>query len=213
MAMFPGRVLKIIARYHRGGVSAKTCAKCPALCCSQGGFALLENVVLIYEKYRAGRLKRTDFTFEPGMEFGEFVFTYFDVWTRDIDGSKLVMFHMKCLGPDNNLVSIPEIGDYWETRSALFERNPWLSRGCVFLSRELPAWMEDDGGETRGCILHSPESAAHVTAKPVDCVFHTCVSRLRAKNPGQGVMEKWFRALSMCFPGSERRFKKMTEGK
>lgn len=209
MVELPAVLSALIRRYQRGGVSAKTCSRCPSLCCSQGGFALLENVLLIYDLYRKGRLERADYVFEPGLAFDDFVFTYFDVWTRKIGGRKLVMFHMKNLGPGGNLVSVPDAGDYWEIREALFGRNPWMSRGCVFLSRELPGWMQGDGKTVRHCILHNKNSATRLTAKPLDCVFHTCVSRMKSRRPSRKIMERWFRALAKHFPDSLPRFNRM----
>ncbi|OGS35441.1 MAG: hypothetical protein A2293_10060 [Elusimicrobia bacterium RIFOXYB2_FULL_49_7] len=211
---FSGHLLSILRDYQSNGVSPMICATCPALCCSQGGFALLENVLRIYDRYRQGRLKREGYRFAPGFSFCEFIFEYFDVWAREIDdptGKKhaLLLFHMKTLGPEGHLVSIPDAGDYWEIREGLFELNPWMSRGCVFLSKPLPSWMEGDDGMTRHCILHTPQSATHLTEKPIDCVLHTCTSRLKSKRPNEKLMRKWFVELATAFPNSVRRFQKL----
>ena len=52
-----------IAAHHEGGITEQDCLACSSPCCSQGGFAILENVIQVYDRYKAGRLKRDDFDF------------------------------------------------------------------------------------------------------------------------------------------------------
>lgn len=86
-----------------------------------------------------------------------------------------------------------------------------MNRGCVFLSRRTPASPEGDAGVRRGCLLHSPESNARLTAKPIDCVFFTCVEPREFRIPSEPMSERWFRALATAYPGSVERFRRLIE--
>ena len=94
-----------------------------------------------------------------------------------------MLFHMRSLSQDGTLIGIPAGGDYWEIRAELFQQNPWLNRGCVFLSHKVGNWPEDDRDASRHCILHTPSSGTNVTAKPIDCVFYTCNKPIDGRVP------------------------------
>ena len=180
------------------------------MCCSHAGFAILENVLLIYEAYEKGLLKRTDYEFPAGLSFKDFVFKYFDVYIEPVKKwfrkRALVAFRMKSLSSNDNLISIPAVGYYYDARAALFDQNPWLSKGCVFLNKRIPDCSVDDGDSSRYCILHDEQSATHLTTKPIDCVFFTCHKSLEPKVPDPGTSRKWFRALATCYSNSIERF-------
>jgi hypothetical protein len=206
----PRSVDALIAKHHRGGVTAQDCRQCSSACCSQGGFALLENVLRIYQDYRNNQLRRTDFTFECGLPFRDFVHKYFDVYLQ-ITGKwwwkrSVLLFHMRSLSSDDNVVSIPAVGEFYGTRHQLFSANPWLNKGCVFLSRKVPNWPEDDKDATRHCIVHDDRSRTHMTAKPIDCVFYTCAAPIKAKMPTKADSARWHRALAKAYPKSIERF-------
>lgn len=204
-----GPVAETLRRHHEGAAAPGACAGCSSTCCSHGGFAILENVLQIYELYRAGALRRADYQFAGGLGFVDFIFKYFDIvqW-RDpaAPETMLALFHMKSLGPGGNVVAIPPLGPYPETREQFFEHNPWLNKGCIFLSEATPAWLADDGRAARGCILHDAQSATHLTAKPVDCVFFACEAPLRVKPVGSETQRQWLAALAEAYPGSIERF-------
>jgi hypothetical protein len=206
----PETVVRFLDEYHAGGVTERDCRACSSPCCSLGGFAILENVVQIHELYRRGALRRADYDYEPGLSFAQFVFKYFDVYKKSVtvDGgdTTLMLFHMRALSADGHLVSVPGGDDYWEIRRELFERNPWLNRGCVFLSHKVDNWPNDDGDAGRHCILHAPNSATAVTAKPIDCVFFTCNRPLEARMPTAEQSSTWFQLLAEHFPNSLERF-------
>jgi hypothetical protein len=215
MSVLPKRAIRFLRSYHADGVKEEDCRACSSPCCSHGGFAILENVVQIYEQYRAGALRRPDFDFHPDLDFKGFVFRYFDVYQKAVQlgdhESVILLFHMRSLSTGGHPIQIPAVGgsSYWETRVALFEANPWLNRGCVFLSHGVGNWPEDDGDSTRHCLLHSAPSGSHVTAKPIDCVFYTCDRPIAARAPTQEQSTEWFEILAESFPNSVERFEDM----
>ena len=44
-------VRKILTDHHKDAVTESDCARCSSACCSQGGAAIFENVLLIYDLY------------------------------------------------------------------------------------------------------------------------------------------------------------------
>ncbi len=214
---FPPRVLKLLEDFHRGGVSPEDCRNCSSDCCSHPGFGILENVELIYEIYRQGRLKREDYEFPPDLSASEFLHKCFHIariptgksfWTRE-----LIVFRMKTLSRDNELIAIPTSGYYYDVRYELFNSNPWLNKGCIFLNKRVDEWSDEGTdepeGSSRHCILHSAMSATHVTAKPIDCVFHTCRSPHKPHTPTFKESRRWYRALAVCYPHSFERFNQL----
>ncbi len=197
------------------GVAAEDCDRCSSPCCLQSGFAILENVLLIHDRYRRG-LVRGDHAFAPGLSLGDFVETYFDVTVRGTGAAggarELLLFHPRSLSADGHPIVVPEVGEFYETRAALFDANPWLNRGCVFLSRRRPAWPEDDGDSGRCCLLHDPASREQITAKPIDCVLLTCESPGEIREVAERTSDRWFRELAIAFPGSVARYRKLAPG-
>lgn len=211
---FPIELKQLVEAHHHGGVTEADCRDCSSGCCSHGGFAILENVLAIFELYRRGRLKRKGHRFPRGMSLEDFIFTYFDVWERPVgpeeDGATLMFFHMKSLDERGRPIHIP--GDsFWQNRIDLFDGNPWLNHGCVFLSEPVPPWPEDDGRSRRHCILHQPDSNHRIGAKPIDCTFFTCTEPYQSKAPEKDVTAAWFHELAMQFPESAERFAAICE--
>ena len=209
----PGGIRDFLDRYHAGGTGDEQCVTCNSACCSQGGFALLENVVLIHEAYERGLLKRKDYEFTPGLSFGDFVFTYFDVRTYaalDEDGDEIVLFHMRNLDFGNRIIQLPNEGSYWETRYKLFEEARGLNRGCVFLSEKTAKEPLKDENTERYCILHVDKSPDHLTVKPIDCLLFTCVTLPGDfKKPRPEETGQWMGLLARISPDSIGRFKEM----
>jgi hypothetical protein len=210
MSLLSDRVKRILADHHQDGITAEDCLACSSACCSYGGFAILENVLQIYDRYTAGLLERMDYKYEKNLSFRDFVFTYFDVvrrdtghwfWKRDV-----LVFYMKSLSDDGHLITVPGGSYFYGMRLAWFEANPWMNKGCVFLSQKVPNWPEDDGIKERHCILHDPQSDSHLTAKPIDCVFFTCDKPIYARIPDLKISRRWFRALALDYPNSVQRF-------
>lgn len=212
----PTTALHIIDNYQSGGIEASDCVTCSSSCCAHPGFAILENVEVIYELYREGELVRTDYEFPPGMSFREFVMEYFDVYRHDVAGTdpveSIVFFHMRSLSADGHTISIPPmatIADYHRAREAIFRANPWMNTGCIFLSHQLKGWPDEDGVAERHCTLHSAEAGTQLTAKPIDCVFHTCNTPRDARKPNQEQSEAWFAELAQQWPNSVERFRQL----
>jgi hypothetical protein len=204
---WPASVAALLAEHHAGGVGAAACRRCPAACCAEPGFALLENAELIYARhYRRGRLRRAGYAFAPGLSLGEFVLRHFDLTTWVVSRRprrELALVHPRVLAADGELLVVPEVGEYWETRARLLAANRWLGRGCVFLDRPL----DGSPGSPRRCLLHSASSARTLGAKPIDCVFFTCSAPLVARYPDERTSERWLRALADAYPGSAPRLR------
>jgi hypothetical protein len=209
--LLPAVIDAFIGKHHYGGVTEQDCRQCSSACCSQGAFALLENVLQIYQRYLNNQLHRTDYSFEPDLAFHQFVGKYFDLYLQ-ITGKwwwkqSVLLFYMKSLSSDNNLISIPPVSNFYNTRTTLFNANPWLNKGCVFLSKKAPNWPENDGDSSRYCILHEERSRSHMTCKPIDCIFYTCVKPLSPKIPKSTESKRWFRLLSNTYPNSLERYR------
>jgi hypothetical protein len=212
----PKKVLDAIRRHQKGGASAEACRDCSSSCCSRGGFALLENVVKIYGLYNAGKINRLGYRFPRGLSFERFVHTYFDVWTRNMGTSarprEMLFFHPRSLTITGHIIAIPEGKDYYEERNRFFAENPGLNTGCVFLSEPVPPWPTDDG-RPRRCLLHDRRSLTHLTAKPIDCVYHVCEKPFTARDPSITEAREWFRTLEQSYPGSVGRYRAMIRPK
>jgi len=213
---YPKRILRILSKWHVDAVTPDDCAACSSSCCSHGGFAILENVLKIFDLYQEGKLGREDYEFQIGLSFRDFVETYFDVlwyptgrWFRS---KHVAAFFMKSLSSDNHLISIPAVGNsYHRTRSKLFNENPWLNKGCVFLNKKVGEWPFDDRDSSRQCILHDAKAMTHLTQKPIDCVFFVCTRPHELKIPTKRISARWFRALAVSYPDSVQRFRSMVE--
>ncbi|MCK4597792.1 hypothetical protein KAU04_07110 [bacterium] len=161
--------------------------------------------------YKRGELRRADYEFQPDLSFEEFVLEHFDVWiqgkTGDSSEMGLMNFFMKSISADKNLISIPGIGgDYYEARTNLFRINPWLSKGCVFLSQKISREPVDSLKIPRHCILHTADYFENLTAKPIDCLFHTCETTGKGRVVSEEISKKWLSALESSFPNSVERF-------
>jgi len=217
MEKYDKKILRILKNYHEDATDKEVCLACSSSCCSYGAFAILENVIMIYEIYQKGELVREDYQFPKDMSFAEFVRKYFEVFFYSFQGwlreKNYVFFHMKSLSSDGHLISIPGTGNYQNTRHSFFRNNPWLNKGCIFLNKKISQWPQDDEDSSRHCILHQKESTAHLTAKPIDCVFHICVEAQEMKTPSLKMSKKWQKTLAACYPKSMERFLDLVDDK
>jgi hypothetical protein len=209
----PETIVRFLDEHHADGVTEQDCRACSSPCCSTGGFAILENVIAIFARYQNGELRRSDHDYAPDLNFADFVFRYFDVYKKSVtaNGAEviLMLFHMKSLSSDGNPISIPGGDDYWTVRKELFELNPWLNRGCIFLSRRVGNWPDDDGDTGRHCILHTSKNKVEITSKPIDCLYFTCDSPRNGRVPSPLKSAQWFELLAINFPDSLPRFEAM----
>jgi hypothetical protein len=204
MREFPGKIKDILRRHHEGGIGPEDCQRCSSWCCNFSGFAILDNVKLIYEAYREGRINGEDFAFTQGLSFDKFVSEYFDVVIDEAsvfgEPKELVLYFPRCVDADGKLIRVQSNdSSYLETRRDLFLANPGMSRGCVFLKVRTPSWPDDDRNLSRKCMLHSKESGSHVTMKPIHCVFHTCNSVGDIKVADDEIGEDWYNTIVECF--------------
>ncbi|MFK7820526.1 MAG: hypothetical protein AB8G99_17530 [Planctomycetaceae bacterium] len=209
-------LLEIISDYQAGGITASDCVSCSSPCCAHGGFAILENVQAIYSHYTEGNLNRSDYEFQPGLSFSDFVLEYFDVYRYDVPetspAKSIVLFCMRSLSSCGNTVSIPPMStifDYYRAREAFFKSNGWMNGGCVCLSHRLDSWPAEDELSSRHCILHSDEASNELTKKPIDCVFHTCDTPRNARHPTREQSMAWFAELAEQWPNSVERFRQL----
>jgi hypothetical protein len=209
--LLPQQLIDIIEEYQMGGVTKEDCVRCSSACCQISGYAIYENLVLIYKLYEQGLLKREDYQFKDNLTFPEFVNYYFDrVLIEDQSAKKIsiMVYHPKLLSINGELISLPFPAPIYQMlRCEVVHGNQWLVKGCIFLNKGLPTgWMADDKDSSRGCILHSLDSSTHLTAKPIDCVFHTCTSPCEPKMPDPILTKRWDLALAANFPGSVHKY-------
>jgi hypothetical protein len=78
--ILPDEIRTVLRERHRDGVTPDQCLACPSSCCGHSGFAILENVLQIYDLYNAGKLRRRGHKFPKGLDLQLFVWAYFDVY-------------------------------------------------------------------------------------------------------------------------------------
>ncbi len=202
---FPKELTEILEKNHRDSVDSSVCADCSGLCCIQGGPGILENVLFIYEAYERGELVRRDYAFETGLSLPAFVARYFDVCFMPSSSGSLVLFYVKTLTQNGDLVSWHAIDSYGSKNPELIDRLG-KSAGCVFLDRKITEWPDGEPGESRNCILHGPESNSCLTEKPVYCTFYSCVAPFEIRKPDVALATAWVDALAESYPDSTQRF-------
>lgn len=174
------------------------CQLCNSSCCNGPGFALLENILLIYKKYQEGRLIRSDFHFKSDLMLVDFIFEYFDL---ALINSNLLAFFPKMITEDNQLISTPPF-DFWNSRDYLKRR--YKSYGCIFLEKK-----QTETVFTNKCILHTDKYKEEITEKPFDCLFLSCLSLKDIKQPTAEESQKWFELLNKHYPDSNSRFSEL----
>jgi hypothetical protein len=194
------RILEIFSRRKVEGFSSFVCSLCSAGCCRQPGFAIFENTVKIYEKYLNGLLKRDDFVFDAGLNYKEFIKKYFDVVLYT--DTKFFVFFPKIVISENQLLSTPPFGSYYQNRDYIHQNNPWIKNfGCVFQNRK-----RIKHGEDIKCILHDINTEKEVSAKPIDCLYLSCTPNQVVVNPTAEETNEWFKLLNELFPEGETKY-------
>ncbi len=190
----PNKIREYLIERH--AESDSPCNQCNSNCCKGPGFAIFDNVKLIYEKYQKSLLLRSDFEFEKGLSLSQFIFKYFD---RAVLNGKLLVFFPKVLSENDELVAIPP-WNYWQARDYIFKRKKTF--GCIFLNKKK---IEGDFS-TNYCILHNDSVMTEVTEKPIDCLFLYCKGIRKIVNPSQSESNLWFSTIDYCFPNSNENF-------
>ena len=187
--------LKEFLNNRQNGITAP-CESCNSYCCNGPGFAILENVLEIYNIYITGKLNRSDYEFKSDLTLSQFVFSYFD---RVVLNNSLLVFFPKMLTQDKRLISVPP-WNYWQARDYIKKREK--SYGCIFLER-----LHDVENDTQSnnCILHS-DTENEINQKPIDCVFLYCKTLKKIEKPSLVESDRWFSLLDSNFPNSKDRF-------
>lgn len=189
----PHQIIEFLAEREKN--SNSPCHQCNAACCNGPGFALLENVLQIYNLYTAGGLIREGHSFDSELTLSQFVFKYFD---RTIINGRLLVFFPKTLS-EGGLNSVPP-WNYWKSREYLNKRS--ASFGCIFLAKKQ---TPGDLSSNR-CILHNEQARGEMTEKPIDCTFLVCNGLRNVKAPTETETSLWFSLLDYHFPNSIERF-------
>ncbi len=192
----------IIKNRQNPHFSSSICSTCSAGCCSFTGFAIFENTIKIYEKYKQGNLIRNDYVFIPNLNYKNFVNKYFDIVVyNDLE---LYTFYPKIITNDDNLLSIPPFGSYYNNRDYIMKNNPWIiNYGCIFQDKK--RYIR---GKDIKCILHTDAFENEITEKPIDCVFLTCQSNQTVIRPTESETRIWFDTLSKNYPDSMNKYEK-----
>lgn len=198
----PKPILELINSRKPAISSSELCDSCNSNCCSGPGFAIYENVLLIYEKYLDGALKRIDFEFKHGLSFEEFIYEYFD--RISFQNGSLIVFFPKTLTDSGELLSVPP-WNYYNSRDYL--QNRYGKRGCIFLRKNIKVNENDNG-----CLLHREDKNEELYAKPIDCQFLQCQSNKTVITPSSAESSLWFSLLDYHFPNSLRKFNEKYPG-
>lgn len=189
----PAEISEFIEGRENDGESP--CLACNSSCCNGPGFAILENVTMIYELYMNDKLTRSDYIFEKGLSFCCFVFKYFDI---TVINDKLLVFFPKMISDKDRLITVPP-WNFWQSRDYIIKREK--SYGCIFLKKKQ---LENDTSPNY-CLLHNG-STNELSEKPIDCLFLQCSEVKKIKNPTGDESRDWFDLLDKHFPNSKERF-------
>lgn len=165
----------------------------PHHCCRTPGFAVFENIELIYEKYVNQLWESVPFG-NKNLDIEQFIQLYFTLVTMisSIDGKNVMLklFFPKIIdyttltneltgkihkaGPrimadaDLDLVlRLPEdFMDFYSKRN--YDRPG--NQGCVFLKRGEEPLIQN----CMGCLLHTKGPISEISPKPIDCISFNC---------------------------------------
>jgi hypothetical protein len=190
--------IKLFLEKRQKGIQSP-CDVCSSTCCNGPGFAIIENVLQIFDLYTKGQLARDDFDFEVGLNLSQFIMKYFDRTTLN---NRLMAFFPKMISENNRLLSIPP-WNFWEARDYIVKRE--TSYGCIFLERKRTG-INDFNNR---CILHNTEINDIVTQKPIDCLFLYCNLPSNIIKPTETESALWFSLVDYYFSGSIQKFNQL----
>jgi hypothetical protein len=204
---------ELLAKQTRNAPTLEECVKCepsggiPHHCCRTPGFAVYENIELIYSKYVDHLWEDVPFG-NKNFSIEQFIQFYFTqvIFTSIIAGDKILLklFFPKIIDqlmiennttgsiilfgprimPDADLdliVSFPEDFHRFYTKRN-YDRP--TNQGCIFLKREKNFQIE----HSKGCLLHVDGSAKRITTKPIDCVSFNCKLNDSDKEKGEKII-------------------------
>ena len=198
----PKEVCELIGQSHQRKGPRSDCSACTSSCCHDTGFAIRPNIALIYDRYRAGLLLRSDYQFKGGLSPNDFVEYYFRTFLIRCESipsiPPLVVALPKMLGELGMPTQVTSLQAFYEERKHWRKNYPLLDTGCVFLSKQFPPGV-NDSDTSRGCILHAPHVNTHLTTKPIDCVYHICHEPPTQLAPTKAMTDRWLLALAKHF--------------
>jgi len=172
-----------------------SCNTCQNSCCFESGFAIKQNVELIYKKYQNGDLIRTDYKFKPDLHYEDFVRIYFDV--IHLPSINLTLYFPRHIAYDDVALIINPNPDkpYWEHRHNILREPANECKGCIFLESKI----SQSDSKAKRCILHNSELEDYIYEKPIDCILLSCDSQNRVIKPTAKESEQYFEILSRYF--------------
>ena len=194
MTALPAEILSLLDLHHN---NAQPCAGCNSNCCFESGFAVEDNVRLIYNIYQAGHLRRQDYTFIPDLSYEDFLSIYFDIIVAT-PADPLLYFPRHLTRDGLVLRVLPAAGtsNYWAFRSTILKAPINESCGCVFLDKKL---VRGSFPSLNRCVLHHEDSDLVLGPKPIDCIFLTCDSGRIVRKATPEIEDKWFGLLRKYF--------------
>jgi hypothetical protein len=190
---------ELLAKQTKNAPTLEECMKCEPSggishhCCRTPGFALYENVQLIYSEYVNHLWESVPFG-NKNLSLDQFMQFYFTqvIFTSIMGNDKVLLKlyfpkiidytvipndiadKMHVFGPRimpdadlDLLVSFPDdFHDFYLKRN--IERP--TNQGCVFLHRGEDFQIK----HSKGCLLHAEGSTERITTKPIDCVSFNC---------------------------------------
>ena len=173
-------------------------------CCRTPGFAIHENIQLIYAKYVNHLWEAVPFG-NKNLSIDQFIQFYFTqvIFTSMIAGDKVLLklFFPKIIDctiitddttgkmhpfgprimPDTDLdlfVSFPD--DFYDFNAKRNYERP-TNQGCVFLLRGEDFNIK----HSKGCLLQADNQTKQITTKPIDCISFNCKLRDSEKEKEQ----------------------------
>ena len=189
----------LLSKQIRDAPTLEDCIKCEPSggishhCCKTPGFAVYENIQLIYSEYVNHLWEAIPFGNENLSidQFLQFYFTqviftsivaedivllklYFPkiidyTMVKDDTTGKMHQFGPRIM-PDADLDLIVSFPDEFHSFYSKRNYDRPTNQGCIFLRREKEFQIE----HSKGCLLHADGPAKWITTKPIDCVSFNC---------------------------------------
>ncbi|MBI9056039.1 MAG: hypothetical protein JEY96_19615 [Bacteroidales bacterium] len=192
----PKPLIDLIESRKQKEISSNICENCDSHCCTGPGFAIYENIKIIYDKYQTGVLIRESLVFKRGLTFEQFIYEYFD--RVAFQNGSFIAFFPKTISDRGELISVPP-WNYYESRKYLQSRDG--RHGCIFLKKNFSVNQNDNG-----CLLHHNQNTDEISAKPIDCLFLQCSPNKQQIKPTSAESSLWFSLLDFHFPDSLKKF-------
>ena len=190
---------ELLIKQTKDSPTLEECIKCepsggiPHHCCKTPGFAVYDNIRLIYSEYVNHLWEALPFG-NQNLSMDQFIQFYFTpvVFTSLLDEKKVMLklFFPKIIdytsitddtagqthrfGPrivsDADLDLFVSFPDDFNTFFAKRNYERPTNQGCVFLKRGEDFQIT----KSKGCLLHSDDSTKRITTKPIDCVSYNC---------------------------------------